>query len=284
MKKKFHLSWVALMLIMLMLIGGCSSGNGSKGTIKVGLSNWAEDIAISNMWKQILEDKGYKVELTSVAKSPLFSGIANKDLDLSPEVWMPTTDKPYYDKYKKNIDLNKSWYEGTDMGLVVPKYMKIDSITQLNDNKEKFDGKIIGIEPGASEMEITRNVVKEYNLDYDLIESSSTAMMASLKKAYDAKEPVLVPLWNPHWAFAQYDLKYLKDPKNLYGDPEKIYWMSRKGFKDDYPDVTKWFNQWHMTHEQLGSLMASIEKAGDPEKGTKAWLDKNQDAVKKWTK
>ncbi|MEK1831636.1 glycine betaine ABC transporter substrate-binding protein [Priestia megaterium] len=38
-------------------------------------------------------------------------------------------------------------------------------------------------------------------------------------------------MWNPHWAFADFDIKYLKDPKNSFGDPDNIYTMTSKEFK-----------------------------------------------------
>jgi glycine betaine/proline transport system substrate-binding protein len=133
-------------------------------------------------------------------------------------------------------------------------------------------------------MKLSNKMLKKHDLDYKLIESSGTAMMAELKKNYDQKKPVVVTLWQPHWAFAEYKLKFLKDPKNIYGDPDKIYWFSRNGFQEDFPKATKYFDQWHMSHKQLSSLMNSIRKAGDPDKGAKQWIDKHGDLISQWTK
>lgn len=295
---------VIMMVALLLVAAGCEnkgSGNSeggnatsnSKGgtpsqvnteTIEIGMNNWAENIAISNMWEQILEKRGFNVELVVSQKGTVWTGIAEGELDLSPEVWLPYTDKPYIKEYKEEVVVGEEpWYKKTGLGLVVPTYVKIDSITDLNAHKQKFDSKIVGIDPGASLMDLTRKALKKYDLQYKLIESSGPGMMSALKKAYDNKEPIVVTLWNPHFAFARYDLKYLKDPKKVYGEGDDIYYMTREGFADDYPKVKKWFDNWKMSHKQLADLMAAINDAGDPKKGAANWIEKNQDLIKTWT-
>lgn len=76
-------------------------------------------------------------------------------------------------------------------------------------------GKIVGIEPGAGIMSATEKAVEEYGLDYQLQDSSSAAMAASLQKAINNKEWIVVTGWTPHWKFAKWDLKYLDDPKKF---------------------------------------------------------------------
>ena len=50
-------------------------------------------------------------------------------------------------------------------------------------------------------------------MNWQLVEGSSAAMVAELKKAYNNKEPIIVTGWSPHWMFSSFDLKYLDDPK-----------------------------------------------------------------------
>lgn len=96
------------------------------------------------------------------------------------------------------------------------------------------------------------------------------------------EEPIVVTLWNPHWAFANYDLKYLEDPQNVYGDGDTIYWFSRENFSADDPWLTAVLNAWHMSDESLSDLMAEIEAQGDPVAGAQTWLDENQAQVDEW--
>jgi hypothetical protein len=49
--------------------------------------------------------------------------------------------------------------------------------------------------------------------------------------------------WSPHWVFADYKIKYLEDPKNVYGPNDKIHSMSRIGFTAEHPEIVKWMSE-----------------------------------------
>ena len=76
---------------------------------------------------------------------------------------------------------------------------------QLNDNADKFGGKIVGIEPGSGLMKDTANSVKAYDLKLQLVEGSTAAMTAALKSATDRKESIAVTIWEPSWMMQKYD-------------------------------------------------------------------------------
>lgn len=295
-----------LLMALLLLLTACgasgdssesnessnSSNSGSanaeeKGKITIGQINWPENVAVTNMWKAILEDKGYDVELKLVGMGPQMASLDKGDLDIAPEVWLPVQDKSYYEKYKDSVNFAEDpWYENGKVGLAVPKYMdEINSIKDLNENKEKFDGKITGFEAGAGTMKVTKDVIKDYNLDYELVDSSEAAMISAIKKAVKNEEPIVAPLWTPHYIFSEVDLKFLDDPKKTYGETEKIYMASREGFNEDFKKVSKWMKNWHLNDAQLGELMIAVKENEDnPLKGAQKWVDENQDIVKKWMK
>lgn len=256
-------------------------------TLVIGTNNWAENVAVANMWKLILENRyDYDVELSDVSKNALYSGLANNDFDISLEIWLPNTDARYLEPYKDQLEINGAWYEGTGLGLVVPSYADIDTIPELKAQAEEYgyqgSPSILGIDSGSAIAGLTDEAIDEYELPMEQVNSSGPAMMAALDAAYQQEEPIVVTLWSPHWAFAEYDLKYLEDPKNVYGDNETIYWFSRPGFTEDDPWLTEVLNAWHMDDDSLGGLMAEIEQAGDPVEGAETWIEDNQDLVDEW--
>ncbi|OYD08426.1 glycine betaine ABC transporter substrate-binding protein [Paludifilum halophilum] len=279
---------IAALVIATSYLTGGTAGTvpGSEGNIKIAHNNWAENIAVSHLWKQLLEEKGYRVQLIQTEKAPVWAGVADGSVDMLTEAWLPHTDKPYYKKYKKQIELHDAWYEGTGLGLVVPEYMEnIDTIEDLKQNEDQFirngEPSIVGIDAGASLMRLSEKAIKEYRLDYNLIESSEPAMLSELDKAYKNKKPLVVTLWNPHWAFKKYDLKYLKDDKKVYGEGDTIYYATRNGFKNDHPEIVRWMDRWKMDDDSLGELILAIEES-DPEKGTIKWIEENRDLVDQW--
>lgn len=149
---------------------------------------------------------------------------------------------------------------------------------------EKVDYKITGIDPGAGIMTASEKAIKEYKLDdWELVTGSSAAMTASLKKAFDKKEPIIITGWNPHWMFTKYDLKYLKDPKGVYGESEEIHTIARKGLKDDHPNAYKVLSQFKWSEDDMGKVMLDIQEGTKPEDAATNWVKNNKDKVAEWT-
>src|SRR5699024_10860151 len=166
----------------------------------------------------------------------------------------------------------------------VPKYMdEVNSIEDLNEYKDKFDGEITGFEPGAGTMEVTAEVIEDYDLDLNLVERSEAAMIASVRDAVENEEPIVAPLWTPHYIFSEVDLKFLDDPQKTYGDVEEIYMATREGFDSDHEEVYKWFTNWKLSDDELGDLMVSVqENEDDPFAGAEKWVEENQDVIDAW--
>lgn len=289
--KKTGIWFVSIMLMMGLLAGcgqnGATAGQNStdkKGTINIGYVNWAEGIAVSNLWKVILEDKGYTVNLKSLDTAPLFVGLSKGDLDLFMDSWLPITHQSYWDKYKDNLDDYGEWYDGeAKIGLVVPGYVNINSITELNSAGDQFGGKIVGIDSGAGIMKATDKAVEDYGLNCDVVQSSEAAMMTALDKAYRDKQPIVITGWSPHWMFAKYDLKYLDDPKNDYGDAEGIHTLANKNFTQQNADLSQMLKAFKMNDQQIGILEGLINDGMKPEDAAKKWIDDNKNLVDSWT-
>lgn len=100
--------------------------------IKLGYVAWDSEIASTHLVKHILESKlGYKVTALQVEAGPMWTGVANGDVDASVAAWLPLTHADYYDKYKDKLDDLGANMEGVKTGLVVPSYMDISSIEDL---------------------------------------------------------------------------------------------------------------------------------------------------------
>ncbi|WP_068675073.1 glycine betaine ABC transporter substrate-binding protein [Oceanobacillus sp. Castelsardo] len=294
--KKGKMLIITIGLMMLLSACGNSDSTASakqedeatKGTINIGQISWAENIAVTNMWKVILEDEGYEVNFHLLDMGTQMAALENDALDINLEVWLPVQDAEYVEEYKDKINFSEeTWYDNAKVGLVVPSYMKdINSIEDLKKHNELFNGEITGFDPGAGTMLTTEEVMKEYGLDYELIPSSEPAMLTEIEKAMENEEPIVAPLWNPHRIFSELDLKYLDDPKEGFGDAEKIYHATRLGFAEDFPEVSEWIKNWKMDDQSIGELMGYVneaeEQGEDPMVGAEKWVNDNQDLVSEW--
>lgn len=263
--------------------GGEQQAAEEKGKVTLGYVQWASEIASTHVVKEVLENKmGYEVEAVAVDAAPMWKGIENADFDAIVSAWLPGTHADYYADVKDNVENLGANLEGAKIGLVVPKYVEIDSIDEMNSVKDKFDGKIIGIEPGAGIMSATEQAITDYELDYELVDSSGAAMTAALQKAIKDEKWVAVTGWTPHWKFAKYDLKYLEDPKEIYGGAEHIATIVRQGLKEDNEEVYNFMDNFNWTPADMQAVMLEIEEGKSPEEAAKDWVANNSDKVDSW--
>jgi glycine betaine/proline transport system substrate-binding protein len=299
MNKRFA-TFAALGLSSALMLTACGNDGGSGladgpeeeggaggGEINIALIPWEEDIAATNMWKVLLEEKGYDVTVTDLDVAPVFQGAANGDVDLFLDTWLPVTHADYWDEYGDQLEDFGAWYDNAKLTLTVPTYMEdVDSIEDLPGIAGDLDNRIVGIESGSGLVRVTKEeAMPGYGLDedFELVESSTSAMLAELDSAYQEEEPIVVTLWRPHIAYAQYDLKDLEDPEGLMGDTETIHSIGRAGFAEDFPEVAEWLGEFTLSDDELGELerLTLDEHEEDPEEGARVWLSENPEFVER---
>lgn len=55
--------------------------------------------------------------------------------------------------------------------------------------------------------------------------------------------------------FSKWSLRYLDDPKKIFGGAEQIHAVARKGFSQQYPDVAYFFAHYSIPQADLEALM-----------------------------
>lgn len=292
MKKRHLLSTLALGSAAALALAGCA-GTGSDGDgeaaskeVTIGVFNgWPEGEAVSYLWKLILEDKGYSVDLEYADAGPVFQGVAGGDYDVALDGWLPLTHAAYFEQFGDDIVDLGSWNDDAKLTVAVNADAPIDSLEELAGAADQFDNRLIGIEPGAGLTAATQNeVIPTYGLDgMDFITSSTPAMLAELDSKLDAGENVAVTLWRPHWAYDAYDIKDLADPEGTLGAAESIHTFTRSDFETDHPEVNEWLSEFRMDSEALFSLENAMYNTGedvtDYTEIVRQWMTENQEWV-----
>ncbi len=277
-------------ILGLLVAPGCGGSNRSSSAsqdepIKIAYVAWEDAVATTNVVEQVLEQKmGKDVELELVNPNVMWQGVAIGDYDAFVAGWLPTTHKKYWDKYKDRVEDLGPNLKGAKIGMVVPDYVQINSIPELKGKAGMFDGKITGIDPGAGIMDKTSKAIDAYGLDSYTLESSSDAVMtAQLADAINRHKPIVVTGWTPHWMFARWNLKYLDDPKGVYGNTEQIHTIVRPGLKEDRPDVYAFLKNFHWTTDDVQQVMQwNQEDHAKPSETAKRWIDQNPEKVNAW--
>lgn len=267
---------------------GNGNGNGEAegGTITLGIiPSWTDGLSLAHVWEVILEDEGYDVEIEEISEAaPLYTGVANGDMHVYPSAWPEVTHAEYMEQYGDDLEDLGAWYEDAVLTFAVPEYTEVDSIEELNDNADLFDGRVVGIEPGAGHTAITSNeVFPTYDLDeeFELVESSTTAMLAELQDATSNEEDIVVTLWRPFWANAEFPVKDLEDPEGALGEPETLNFIANSEFSGEFPEVAEWMGNFSLDDEQYGELEDLIvnEYEDDQAAGAQEWVENNAELV-----
>ena len=74
---------------------------------------------------------------------------------------------------------------------------------------------------------------------FEIITSTTPAMIEEMAYAIKNHRSVAITAWKPHWMNAKLPIKYLKDPESVFGGPEDIHTVARKGFEEDYPEIAR---------------------------------------------
>ncbi|MBF4994909.1 glycine betaine ABC transporter substrate-binding protein [Arthrobacter gandavensis] len=260
--------------------------NGDRKDLTIAVFNgWDEGIAASELWKAVLKEKGYDVELEYADPAPVYAGLASGDYDLSLDTWLPITHASYLEEYgEEMVDLG-TWNEDAKLTIAVNEDAPVDSLEELAENADLFGNRLVGIEPGAGLTEATSNeVIPGYGLEgMEYLTSSTPAMLSELKSATTNGENIAVTLWRPHWAYDAFPIKDLADPKGTLGEAEGIHSFASKAFEEDFPVLAAWIRDFTMDSETLFSLenaMFNTEGGNnDYSDAVEAWIEENRDYV-----
>lgn len=243
---------------------------------------WEANVASTHVIKKVLEDEGFKVNVTPADAGTLWSGIADGEIDGTVSAWLPNTHKGYYEKYKGQFDDLGANLTGVKTGLVVPSYVPVRSIDELQVYSGTFNNRIFGIERDAGIMPLTEEAVRRYELPLEIVPGSSDDLITDLAAALEKKDWIVATGWSPHHLFAQFDVKFLEDPKHVYGNGESIHTITRRGLSEEMPEAYNILERFQWNIDDVEGMMLAMANGMSPEKAAEAWLEQNEEKVQAW--
>jgi glycine betaine/proline transport system substrate-binding protein len=258
------------------------SAHAEEKTITMGTMSWEDLTPITGITKKVLEDKGYTVKVVEFSEWGIaYAALSKGDI----QIITSQTDyvaQDYWEKSKNRLEKISPVSHGLYQAIAVPDYVTIDSMEQLNDNADKFGGKIVGIEPGSGLMRDTGNAVKEYGLKLQLVEGSTAAMTAALKSAIDRQEWIAVTIWEPSWMMQKYPVKFLKDPKGIYPPPQSYYWIGHKGFSEENPHAREVLASVYVPLADITAINGAVSDGKTMDQAVADWIGSHSDLIKRW--
>jgi len=296
-KRMMQVCAVLVLLAVFVLAGPVQA---EQKQVKFGSVNWPGVTVKTHVVSELASALGYQTQINQLQVPATFKALAMGQLDVFMGTWLPTQ-KNYVDPYledDKMVLLTENLSD-TKYKNAVPKYVWDAGVHSMEDlNKPEFQKKFdrngdgtpefYGIEPGNDGNKVIIDAINNdtYSLgEWDLVPSSTSGMLSQVKKAAKNKEWIVFLGWEPHWMNLEWDLKYLKDPKHIWGKPgsTRVLTATRTGLQDDAPNLTNMLEQIKIKPDWQSAWIKGYSQEGKaPDRVASEWIASNKDIVKKW--
>ena len=273
-----------LIVFLAILTSGCGGGASGR-TIDIADIGWTENTAIAQLTKLLLEEQlGYEEVIVHTSDlESVYGDVAEGHLDAFQDVWLPNQ-RSLLASVEDSVEQLSFSYEGeTEQGIAVPTYMDVTSLDQLNQSDADL---ILGIEPGSVVMGVIYDeVMPAYDLPQKLVEGPTQGMLTEVEKRYRGREEFALVAWSPHWMNQRFDLRYLEDPEDAFGelnDPARITTIVSEDLPQDDPVATAFMDALILDEDQLNDLESAINEAGNPQEGARRWAEDNPEVWESW--
>lgn len=251
---------------------------------------WTDIQVTTGTTATILEALGYEPEVKTLSVPVTYASMKTKNIDVFLGNWMPsmTADiKPYIDD--KSVEVLGVNLPDAGYGLVVPQYVAdagVKSLTDLGAHKDKFGGKIYGIEAGNDGNRIISTMIAkpENKLEgFELVESSEAGMLTQAEKAMKKGDWIVFLGWTPHPVMGAMKIAYLGGMGDSGFGAATVSTNVRTGYEKECPNVGKLLSNLKFNLAMEGAMMEPVLKSGaDPKATALEWLKKNPDAATPW--
>ena len=276
-------------LAALLSTGALAADAESCKKVRLSDVGWTDIQATTGIASVLLTALGYEPEVIVLSVPVTYASLKNNDLDVFLGNWMPsmTADIKEYtaDGSVETVARN---LEGAGYGIVVPKYVSdggVKTLTDIGKFKDKFDGKIYGIEAGNDGNRIILDMISkpENNLEgFELVESSEAGMLTQAEQSIKDGQWIAFLGWTPHPVMGAMDITYLDGMGDSGFGAATVETNTRKGYLTECPNAGKFIANLKFDLALEGTIMDAILKGADANTAATDWLKANPGAVTPW--
>ncbi|WP_083704596.1 choline ABC transporter substrate-binding protein [Motiliproteus sp. MSK22-1] len=254
---------------------------------------WTDITATTAIASEVIEGLGYETSTQLLSVPVTYTSMANKDIDVFLGNWMPTMEADIA-KYREDgsVETVRANLEGAKYTLAVPKYVYnagVKSFADIAKFKDKFKGKIYGIEPGNDGNRLIQDMIDKNAFDlkgFKLVESSEAGMVSQVSRAAKRKQWVAFLGWAPHPMNSAIQMEYLAGGDDYFGPNyggANVYTNVRKDYLKDCSNVGQLLQNLSFTLQMENDLMGAILEDGQhPKEAARAWLQNNPKVLENW--
>jgi glycine betaine/proline transport system substrate-binding protein len=281
------------------LVSGCSGAEstgfgdsaGGEHAVRFVQQPWADLVVETEIAMQVLTKLGYEASTQEVAVPLAAQALATDRADAYLGNWWPSQQEVFTEHLDVGaVEVIGTVLEGTEYSPAVPGYvaegMGIRSLADLDQHADAFGRKIYGIEPGAPGNETISQAIAQdaYGLgDWELVASSTEAMLAEVSRLAANEEPIAFLAWSPHWMTTEYDLHFLDDPQKVWPGAGEVRSLTRSKLADTDSNLTRFISQITVDTATASDFIRAVDKDGkSAEVVAQEWMQAHPDQLEAW--
>ncbi|WP_109317272.1 ABC transporter substrate-binding protein [Pseudovibrio ascidiaceicola] len=306
----------SIALVMTWGVGSAIAEVESLDPIKITTHDWSGQIITTTIMGEVLKRAGYNIEYVQADYIAQFAGLKTGDLHVAMEIW-ETTGREAMDEAIESgnvvslgesgmIAIEEWWY---------PSYMEeacpgLPNWEALKDCADVFStaetaplGRYLGGPVTWGGFDEER--VEALELDFEVVHAGTdAALFAELESAYQRKAPIILWLYEPHWAPAKYEGKFIEfppysaacyqdatigvNPSAAYdcGKPTGPIWkVAWAGLSQKWPGAAQAISNFHVSNTEMSAMISKVDLEGQSvEVVVEGWLSANKDRWVSWIK
>ncbi|MBS9402694.1 ABC transporter substrate-binding protein [Halomonas sp. TRM85114] len=277
-------------MAMPLALGLAGTTQADDATLDFGVPSWPGITVKTQIAEQLLESLGYDTSSQELGLQVVYQGMESGDIDVFLGGWMPAQREMFTPREESGAIVNVgNNVDGAQMTLAVPEYLYdqgIQSFADLDENREMFDGDIHGFGAGSAASEILNAAIDEdaWGLgDWRLVDTSTVGMLSAAQDAISREEPIVWVGWTPHWMNLALPMRYLDDPKDLFGEnngESEVLTLMRGDYAEANPNLVTFFEQFSFSAEEQSWMIREFgQEERDAEEVARDWINENTERV-----
>jgi len=283
----------------------------AQDAIKIAINEWTGQHISANIAGSVLKEMGLEVEYVTAGAVPQLAGIAEGSINFQPEFWTNNVGD-IYDKAVADGDIVIVGELGLNPleGWFYPPYMEeqcpgLPAYEALYDCAQAFaaadtfpNGRLITYPADWGTRSMDQ--VAAIGLPFQPVAGGSEgAMLAEMKSAIAAEQPMLMMFWQPHWIHAAIELNVVEWDSSSAdcvagvdqsrGDAcgfaqASVAKLVNKDFAATWPKAHAFVEAYSLDNNVQNALIQQVDQDGlSVEEAVAAWMADNEATWRAWT-
>lgn len=218
----------------------------SGAPIRLGVIGISFHGVVGAVVHNLLEDMGHTVQITNAPHDQMFAALGRGEVDMLITAWMPGTHSHLFAPLANRIEPLGVAYSDALLYWAVPSYVPAAEVSSIEDlTKPAVAGQmrkvIRSIGPSSGLSVRSARAVEVYGLGkagYSLATGDTEGWLSTFKTAYDSRQWVVMPLWQPQFLNKTHDVRRLSDPKQVLGSADDAVIVASKAYLAKAPPQT----------------------------------------------